>query len=171
MRPLQPAAMARVSDAARVLPSPPQITGTPRLAAMRASNAIPTTTIISLRPYPQSHAERHRRTVPGLEIAIARKCPERKESTISVIAQIEDPRKARRGIALLIPKAVNTLILSKICYAASNSRMVHLACRHQPEQGPCGLRRGARRALVAAIIEPVARPVLAPAAIRILDRE
>jgi hypothetical protein len=49
-RPDEPAAIACVSTAPRFLPSPPQTTRTPRLDAMRASKAIPTTTIIPFRP-------------------------------------------------------------------------------------------------------------------------
>jgi len=50
INPPQPAAIACVSREERFFPSPPQITGTPRPAAMRASNFIPTTTIIRSRP-------------------------------------------------------------------------------------------------------------------------
>src|SRR5947208_2762600 len=47
--------------------------------------------------------------------------------------------------------------------------MIDLACRHQPEQRPGGLRGGTRRALVAAVVELVAGTVLAPAAVGILN--
>src|SRR5262245_63655156 len=47
--------------------------------------------------------------------------------------------------------------------------MIDFAGGHQAEQRPGGLRRGARRRRVAAIIELVARAVLAPAAVAVLD--
>src|SRR4029077_8384103 len=106
----------------------------------------------------------------ALQITIARHRPEWKESPISVITQIEHTGEARGGISLLFPQAVIALIFGEIRDAASNSRMLHLACRHQTEKRPCGLRGRARRLLVAAIVQLVARSVLAPAAVLILDR-
>src|SRR5690349_2475136 len=47
--------------------------------------------------------------------------------------------------------------------------MTDLARGHQAEQRPGGLRRGAGSLLITAIVELVARGVLAPAAIGILD--
>src|SRR5262249_56303882 len=47
--------------------------------------------------------------------------------------------------------------------------MTVLSGRHQAEQRPSRLRGRARRALVPAVFEPVARAVFAPAAIGILD--
>src|SRR3954453_17647409 len=49
--------------------------------------------------------------------------------------------------------------------------MLHLARCHQREQSPRCLRGGARRFLVATIVELVARSILAPAAVLILNRE
>ncbi len=49
--------------------------------------------------------------------------------------------------------------------------MVGLAGRHQGDQRPGGLRGGAAGALVAAVFELVARRVLAPAAVGVLDRD
>src|SRR5215813_11669369 len=47
--------------------------------------------------------------------------------------------------------------------------MVDLAGGHQAEQRPGRLRRRARGGFIAAVIELVARPVFAPAAVGILD--
>src|SRR5271165_342051 len=46
--------------------------------------------------------------------------------------------------------------------------MIDLPRRHQSEQSPGRLRRRARRLLIAAVIELVARAILAPAAVRVL---
>src|SRR5260370_1331376 len=61
INPRQPAAIAGVKFAERFLPSPPHMTGPPRPAAMRASKAIPTTTIIRMPP----RAFTYRTTRPG----------------------------------------------------------------------------------------------------------
>src|SRR5271166_5574847 len=49
--------------------------------------------------------------------------------------------------------------------------MICFAGSHQPKQRPRGLRRRTRRLFVTLVIELVARTVLAPAAILILDRD
>ena len=49
-------------------------------------------------------------------------------------------------------------------------RMIDFAGRHQAEQRPGRLRRRARRRLVTRVVELVARAVLAPAAVGVLDR-
>src|SRR5215468_6250993 len=55
--------------------------------------------------------------------------------------------------------------------AARDRRVIDLAGRHQPEQRPGCLRGGRWRGLVAAVGELIARSVLAPAAVRVLDRD
>src|SRR6188472_1882156 len=49
--------------------------------------------------------------------------------------------------------------------------MSHLARRHQSKQGPCRLRGGGGSPFETLIIESVADGILAPAAIRVLDRQ
>src|SRR5262245_8821993 len=49
--------------------------------------------------------------------------------------------------------------------------MVDLAGGHQAKDGPGRLRGGARCALVTLVVELVARPILAPAAVGVLDRD
>src|SRR5512141_644333 len=49
--------------------------------------------------------------------------------------------------------------------------MPDLARRHQTKQGPCRLRGGGGSCLESLIIEPVADGILAPAAIRVLNRQ
>src|SRR3954452_12627419 len=117
------------------------------------------------------HTERRHLAVAALQITIARHGPKWEEPSVSVIAQIEHARKAGRCIALLIPYSICALSLRKICYAASNRRMLDLAGRHQTKQGPCRLRCGARCRLVTVIVELVAGTVLAPAAVLVLNRD
>src|SRR5262249_3083553 len=54
-------------------------------------------------PRAKLHTERYRTTVSAPEIAIASHRPERKESRVPVIAQIEYTRKAGRSVSLLRP--------------------------------------------------------------------
>src|SRR5262245_45956216 len=117
-----------------------------------------------------SHAERHARAVALRQIAIARHRPQRKEFPVSVIAQVEDPRKSGRRKSLFIPETGLCLGLLQILDAPSDRRIVNLAAGHQTEKRPGCLRRGARCWLVAMIVELVARPVFAPAPVWILDR-
>src|SRR5262249_42563177 len=116
-----------------------------------------------------SHPERHARAVALRQIAIARHRPQRKKFPVSVIAQVEDPRKSRRRKSLFIPKTGLSLGLRQILHAPSDRWIADLTAGHQAEQRPGGLRRGARRRLVPAVVELVARTVFAPAPVRILD--
>src|ERR1700686_2977965 len=49
--------------------------------------------------------------------------------------------------------------------------MPNLACRHQSKQGPCRFRCGGGGTLIPPVVEPVTPGVLAPAAVRVLDRD
>jgi len=133
MRPEHPAAIACVSEAARFFPSPPQITG--RRGSTQYAPRTPSQRPQSFGSAPgHLHTERYRSTIAAPQVAIARHRPERKESRISVIAQIEHAWKACRRVPLLIPKAMIALILHKIRDAASNGRMVHLATAMRPSK-------------------------------------
>ena len=88
-----------------------------------------------------------------------------------MVAQVENAREAAAGVGVLPPQAAGILVPAQPGDAALDGRMVDLLCRHQPQQRPGGLRRRGGRLLVTAIVELVAGAVLAPAAIRILDRD
>src|SRR5262249_5535218 len=107
--------------------------------------------------------------IAAREIAVTRQRPQRKIFRIAVRAQIEHARKASRGIARLVPQTVGALALGKIFDAAPDRRMIEPARGDEAEHGPGGLRRRRRRRLVAVVVELVARSILAPAAVRILD--
>src|SRR5262249_36495896 len=104
-----------------------------------------------------------------LEVAVARERPQREEFRVAVIAQVEHAREARRRVVRLAPEAVVALRAGQIVDPALDRGMVDLPRRHQAEHGPSRLRRRARRSLVAAVIELIARAILAPAAVAILD--
>ena len=53
-----------------------------------------------------SHPPCHRRAVRPLQVSIPPQRPQREELGVTVIAQIEDPRKACCGVARLVPEAV-----------------------------------------------------------------
>ena len=59
----------------------------------------------------------------------------------------------------------------QIADAARDGGMIDLARRHQAQQRPCRLRRDGGRGLIASVVELVAVAVLAPAAVRVLDRD
>src|SRR5262249_6030944 len=116
-----------------------------------------------------SHPLAHPARIGIFEVAIARERPQREEFGVAVITQIEHAREARRRVARLVPEAVVALCARQIVDPALDRGMVDLPCRHEAEQRPGRLRRRARRSLVAAVIELVARAILAPAAVGILD--
>src|SRR5712692_2341768 len=109
-----------------------------------------------------SHPKPHRLRIPALEIAITRQRPQREEFPVAVVAQIEYAREPGRGVMPLAPEPVGALRAREIVDAARHRRMIDLARRHQAKQRPGGLRGRAGRRLVAAVIELVARAVLAP---------
>src|SRR5215471_11063165 len=94
--------------------------------------------------------------------------PTAEELGVTVIAQIEDARKSRGRIPRLVPESVVALRLRQVGDAPVDC-IARFAHRHQADQCPCGLRRGTRCRLVAAVVELVAGAVLAPAPVRILD--
>ncbi len=55
------------------------------------------------------HSEQRLATVASFEIPVAGERPQRKELRISVIAEIEHPREAGRGVERLVPEAVFAL--------------------------------------------------------------
>src|SRR5579864_3784636 len=65
-----------------------------------------------------SHPPRHRGRVAAAQVAVARQRPEREEFRIAVVAQVENPREAGRGVARLVPEAVLTLGADEIVDAA-----------------------------------------------------
>src|SRR6266705_3614924 len=103
-----------------------------------------------------SQAEADGRGVAGLEVAIARHCPDREEFRIAVIAKVKNAGEPNGREARLVPQAVSPLRLRQVVDAARHRGMIDLAGGHQAEHGPGGLRGGARRCLVAMVIELVA---------------
>src|SRR5262249_34701694 len=102
---------------------------------------------------------------------IARERPQRKKFRIAVIAKIKHARKTGRGITRLTPETVLPLPAEQIIDAAGNSRVIDLSRRHQAQKSPGSLRGRARGRLVSAVIKLVARAILAPAAVRVLNLE
>ena len=88
-----------------------------------------------------------------------------------MVAQVEDAREAAAGVGVLPPQAARVLGPPQPGDAALDGGMVDLACRHQPEKRPGGLRGVGGSGLIAAVVELVARAVLAPAAVCVLDRD
>src|SRR5262249_27302766 len=107
--------------------------------------------------------------VAAREIAVAGERPERKIFRITVVAQVEHARKPGRGIARVVPESVGAWAVGEILDAARDRRMIERARRDEPEHRPGGLRGSGRRSLVAVVIELVARAILAPAAVGILN--
>src|SRR5215212_7799288 len=86
-----------------------------------------------------------------------------------MVAQVEDPGEPGRRKALLGPETILRLRTRKIVDAARYGRMIGFAGRHEAEKRPSRLRGGARRRLVAGVVEAIALAAFAPAAIRVLD--
>src|SRR3984885_7283602 len=118
-----------------------------------------------------SHPKRNRAAIGRFQVAIPGQRPQREKSRIAVRAQTKDARKTPRGEPRLGPKPVAVLGFGEISDAARHRRMVAAMNRHQPEQGPGGLRCSTRRGLVAAITEFIAGSILAPSAVGILNAD
>src|SRR5665213_1884163 len=105
----------------------------------------------------------------SLQISITRKRPEWKILGISMIAKVENTRESRSRIARLIPKTFGVLLTHEIVYATRNSGMISGTSGHQPQERPRGLRCRARCRLISCVVESIARPILPPSTVRILD--
>src|SRR5262245_58140119 len=116
-----------------------------------------------------SHPVPHRARIGIFEVAVARERPQREEFGVAMITQVEHAREARGRVVRLVPEAVVALRACQIVDPALDRGMVDLPCYHEAEQRPGRLRCRARRSLVAAVIELIARAILAPAAVGILD--
>src|SRR5579884_307773 len=108
------------------------------------------------------HAARHRRRIALRQVSIARERPERKIFAVAVVPKIEDARESGGREPLLLPEPVLALHTQQILDATGGCGVAHLPACHQAQQRPGGLRSRARRGLVTAIVEPIARAVLAP---------
>ena len=86
-----------------------------------------------------SHPHPYSLAVGRFQIPISRQRPQREEFRITVIAQVEHPRKASGCIPLLVPNALFALAASDKQHL-SPPPGVYLARCHQPKQGPCRLR-------------------------------
>ena len=123
-------------------------------------------------PPPNSHPDPYHPAVGASQIPIPRQRPERKELRVTMITQIKHPRKARCRVALPRPTALfRSVWLLGTRTPRATAGCLDLARRHQSKQGPCRLRGGGRRPLESLVIESVADGILAPAAVRVLDRQ
>ena len=84
-----------------------------------------------------------------------------------MIAQVEHARKADRRVKVFVPARPSARRVEQIVDAALHGLRIAFAGRHQGQQRPRGLRRGAVLAFRAAL-PPVARAVLAPTVVRAL---
>src|SRR5271156_2657540 len=99
----------------------------------------------------------------------ARESQKREKLRIAVVAQIQHPWETRRGVTIFVPEAVLRLGSDQKPDPARDARTLDFARRHQSQQRPRGLRGRARGGFVSLIIQFVARPLLAPTPVRILD--
>src|ERR1043166_4271478 len=88
-----------------------------------------------------------------------------------MIAQIKHPWKPRCRVALLVPQPFFGLCAYQVLHTALDRRMLDFTCRHQPKQGPCRLRGRGGRPFISVVVESIARRILTPATVRILDRK
>src|SRR4030095_2540591 len=84
------------------------------------------------------------------------------------VAEIEDAGKPRAGGEGLVPGPVGALRVAQVARAAQETLALRLARRHQPQEPPRSLGRGARRADEAAFA--IAGAALTPAAVGVLHR-
>src|SRR5262249_9503175 len=103
--------------------------------------------------------------------AIAGEGPEREHSSVSVIPQIEDSRKADSRIPRLVPVSVTVLGIDQIRDAVGDGWMLDLTCCHQTKQSPSGLRCCAVRRLAVGFIGKIGLGAFAPAAVGVLAVE
>src|SRR5271166_1133414 len=117
------------------------------------------------RSPPSLHSQPCRSTVAAFQTSESRQSPERKNFGIAVVAEVEDPGKACRGVVRLFPGAVVSLSLCEERDAARDLRPVRFARRHERKQRPRRLRRVARRDRKSVVVEAITVGALAPAAI------
>src|ERR1700690_1693430 len=76
-------------------------------------------------------------------IAIARQCVHRERILVEVILQIEDARKTGAREVVFTPRSVGVLLLYQVGRCPRDRRIIRIRARHQPDQAPSRLRRGA----------------------------
>src|SRR5512134_159727 len=101
------------------------------------------------------------------QIAIHRECPEWEILTVPVIAEVEHSGEPGTGMPNLFPRTVLHLMAKQVLNPSRHTERIRHAGRHQSEQRPRRLRRGALP-LPAEGLVAIGETRLAPSAVWIL---